>query len=93
MDNTYRMMEICTTIAPTASWQACLHGVPFGGTFAWTLIVIMSNDSGDYPYAPFQTAIIGFPIAIICDLVFFIPALCVAMYHLLSQIEQFPRRR
>lgn len=87
------MLEICAKIAPAASWQACINGFPFGGTFAWTLIVIMSNDSGDYPYAPFQTAIIGFPITIVCDLVLVIPALMIAVYHLLSQIEQLPRRR
>jgi len=85
-DDTYKLMEICTTIAPVASWQGCIHGVPFGGTMSWTLIVIMSNDSGDYPYAPFQAAMIGFPITIMCDLVFFIPALFVAVYYCLCNI-------
>jgi hypothetical protein len=37
----------------------------------------MSNDSGQYPWAPFQAAIIGFPIVIVCDIALFIPALII----------------
>ena len=63
------------SIAIQTSINGCRYGAPFGGTISWVLIVIMSNDSGAYPWAPIQAAIIGFPITILCDVALLIPAL------------------
>ena len=69
-------LELLYTIpflAATASWDAFKAGIPFGATLGVTLMVIMSNDSGEYPFAPFIAAALGFPVAIICDILFYIP--------------------
>jgi hypothetical protein len=42
------------------------------------IIVFLSNDSGQHPWAPFQAAIIGFPLIIVCDVALFIPALVIS---------------
>ena len=52
-------------------------GVPFGGCLGWLMVVIMANDSGDFPWAPWLAAAIGWPVAAVCDVLFLIPALLV----------------
>jgi len=69
------MIPEYASIAIQTSLNACRYGAPFGGTFGWMLVVIMSNDSGAYPWAPIQTAVVGFPITILCDVALLIPAL------------------
>ena len=53
-------------VAPWASWQAfpCL----FGGSLGWLFVVVMSNDSGQAPWAPIVAAIFGWPLALATDL-------------------------
>jgi hypothetical protein len=78
-------LELLYTIpflAATASWDALKAGIPFGATLGVTLMVIMSNDSGEHPFAPFIAAALGFPIAIFCDTLFYIPC------HVLRYLEQ-----
>jgi hypothetical protein len=77
MDDTHSMIPVFTSIAFETSISACNHGVPFGGSLSWIYIVLMSNDSGQYPWVPFQAVIIGFPIVILCDIALFIPALII----------------
>jgi hypothetical protein len=77
MDNIYSLTSTFASIAFETSINTCKHGVPFGGSLSWIYIVLMSNDSGQYPWAPFQAAIIGFPIVIVCDIALFIPALII----------------
>jgi len=77
MDNTYSMIPIFTSVAIQTSISVCQQGIPMGGMFSWAIIVIMANDSGQYPYAPLQAAIIGFPIIILCDISLIIPALII----------------
>ena len=62
------------------SWKALKAGMPYGGTLGATLMVIMSNDSGDFPYTPFIAAAIALPIAILCDTIFYIP--CIIIQYL-----------
>lgn len=54
-------------VAVSSSWMACRAGMPYGGCYAWLLVVICANDSGDYPWAPPLAAILGWPITLICD--------------------------
>ena len=61
-------------LAAQCSINAFKYGMPFGGTQSWLMVVIMSNDSGEYPYAPLQAALIGWPITLVCDILFLIPA-------------------
>jgi len=61
-------------LAVQCSINAFKYGVPFGGTQSWLMVVIMANDSGEYPYAPLQAALIGWPITIVCDVLLLIPA-------------------
>ena len=61
-------------LAVQCSINAFKYGMPFGGTQSWLMVVIMSNDSGDYPYAPLQAALFGWPITLVCDILFLIPA-------------------
>ena len=75
MDDTYSMIPVFASIAIETSISACKHGAPLGGSLSWLYIILMSNDSGQYPWAPLQAAIIGFPIVIVCDIALFIPAL------------------
>ena len=77
MEEALTIMPSYATVAFQTSITTCQFGVPFGGTTSWVLIVIMSNDSGAYPWAPLQAAIIGFPITILCDLILLIPALII----------------
>ena len=74
-DTTLTNVYTFASLAAQTSLTTYSYGVPFGGTTAWLLIVIMSNDSGAYPYAPFQAAIIGYPITIVCDILLLIPLL------------------
>jgi len=78
--DTINYLELLYTIpflAANASWEALKAGMPFGGTLGATLMVVMSNDSGDFPFAPFVAAALAFPVAIICDLFFLTPTLIV----------------
>ena len=78
MDDTYNSITSFAPIAIETSINSCRYGVPFGGSFSWTIIVFMSNDSGLYPWAPLQAAIIGYPLIIVCDVALFIPALVIS---------------
>ena len=64
-------------IAAQSSLMALEFGIPFGGTLSWAIVVVMSNDSGQYPYAPLQAALLGWPVTIICDIVFLIPSIVI----------------
>ena len=74
-DNILTNVYTIASLAAQTSLTTYNYGVPFGGTTSWLLVVIMSNDSGAYPYAPFQAAIIGYPITILCDILLLIPLL------------------
>lgn len=52
-------------------------GLPFGGTIAWTLAFIMTDNSGETPYTPFVAAALGWPVTLVCDVVLFVPCLVV----------------
>ena len=78
MENTYTMLTTYVTIAIETSIDTCRHGVPFGGSLSWLYIVLLSNDSGQYPWAPLQAAIIGYPIVIVCDMALVVPALVIS---------------
>jgi len=69
------MFFVLPPMVARASWDAFQAGMPWGGTFGATLMVIMSNDSGEYPFAPILAAIIALPIAFICDAIFYIPCI------------------
>jgi hypothetical protein len=73
--NTWDLVKSSVTIAGSTSLMACRMGIPFGSIPSWTLVVIMSNDSGQYPYTPLILAVFGYPVVILCDIVLFIPAL------------------
>jgi len=60
-------------MAAQCSLNAFKYGLPFGGTQSWLMVVLMANDSGEHPYAPFQVALLGWPITILCDIIFLIP--------------------
>jgi hypothetical protein len=79
MDNTYNMLMTYVPIAIETSINACSHGAPLGGSLSWLYIILMSNDSGYYPWAPFQAAIIGYPIVILCDAALVVPSLVVSV--------------
>jgi hypothetical protein len=64
-------------LAVQCSINAFKYGVPFGGTMSWLMVVLMANDSGEYPYAPLQAALIGWPITILCDMLLLIPAIVI----------------
>ena len=51
------------------------------------LMVIMSNDSGDTPFAPVIAAISALPVAIICDTLFYIPCQVIRALKLEKKIE------
>ena len=72
------MLTTYVTIAIETSIDTCRHGVPFGGSLSWLYIVLLSNDSGQYPWAPLQAAIIGYPIVIVCDMALVVPALVIS---------------
>ena len=72
------MIPTFISIAIDTSINTCRHGVPFGGSLSWMYIVLMMNDSGDYPWGPLQAAIVGFPIVIVCDTALVIPALVIS---------------
>ena len=71
------MIPVFISVAIETSIDTCRHGVPFGGSLSWLYIVLLSNDSGQYPWAPLQAAIIGYPIVIVCDAALVIPALTI----------------
>lgn len=73
--NTWQLVKTFAEISASTSWAVCHYGIPFGGIYPWTLVVIMSNDSGEQPYAPLIAALVGYPIILICDTILFIPAL------------------
>lgn len=75
MDNTLTMIATFAEVSASTSWLVYQYGIPFGGIYPWTLIVIMSDDSGEHPYAPLIAALVGYPIILICDTILFIPAL------------------
>ena len=83
MDDTYTMIPMFASLAVETSMTTCKYGVLFGGTTSWVLVVIMSNDSGEHPWAPLQAAVIGFPITILCDIALIIPTLIIQFltYH------------
>ena len=72
------MIPVFANIAIETSINTCKHGVPFGGSLSWLYIVLMSNDSGQYPWTPFQAAVVGYPIVIACDTALVIPALIIS---------------
>ena len=72
------MIPVFISIAIETSIDTCRHGVPFGGSLSWLYIVLLSNDSGQYPWAPLQAAIIGYPIVIVCDMALVVPALVIS---------------
>ena len=72
------MIPVFASVAIETSISACKHGVPFGGSLSWLYIVLLSNDSGQYPWAPLQAAIIGYPIVIVCDMALVVPALVIS---------------
>ena len=74
------MLYFIPSLVIETSWKALKAGMPFGGTLGATLMVVMSNDSGDFPYAPFIAAAIALPIAFICDIIFYIP--CIIIQYL-----------
>ena len=78
MDNIYSMIPVFISVAIETSIDTCRHGVPFGGSLSWLYIVLLSNDSGQYPWAPLQAAIIGYPIVIVCDMALVVPALVIS---------------
>ena len=78
MENIYSMIPVFMSVAIETSIDTCRHGVPFGGSLSWLYIVLLSNDSGQYPWAPLQAAIIGYPIVIACDAALVIPALVIS---------------
>jgi hypothetical protein len=78
------LLYLIPFLAANASWEALKNGMPFGGTLGATLMVIMSNDSGDYPFAPLAAAFLAFPVAIVCDLLFYIPC------HIIRYFTQPP---
>lgn len=55
-------------LAAYASAHAMLAGTPFGGSMGWLMVVVMSNDSGQAPYAPLATALLGFPVTLTLDI-------------------------
>ena len=71
------MISSFVTIAIETSMNTCKHGVPFGGSLSWLYVVLMTNDSGQYPWSPLQAAVIGYPIVIACDTALVIPALTI----------------
>jgi hypothetical protein len=77
MDDTYSMIQTFVSIAIETSISTCKHGVPFGGSLSWLYVVLMMNDPGQYPWAPFQAALVGYPIVIACDTALVIPALTI----------------
>jgi len=79
MDDTYNMITTYVTVAIETSINGCKHGAPLGGSLSWLYIILMSNDSGYYPWAPFQAAIIGYPIVILCDAALVVPSLVVSV--------------
>ena len=78
MDNIYSMIPVFISVAIETSIDTCRHGVPFGGSLSWLYIVLLSNDSGQYPWAPLQAAIIGYPIVIVCDMALVVPSLVIS---------------
>ena len=72
------MIPVFISVAIETSIDTCRHGVPFGGSLSWLYIVLLSNDSGQYPWAPLQAAIIGYPIVIVCDMALVVPALVIS---------------
>lgn len=83
-------LYMALTMFPSIAFQASLEGYsagyPFGGTFAWTLVVIMANDSGAYPWANLEAAIVGYPVTIVCDSVLLVPVLLTQ----LAKIQHLP---
>jgi hypothetical protein len=74
-DTTLTNLYTFASLAAQTSLTTYTYGIPFGGTTSWLIVVIMANDSGTHPYAPFQAAIIGYPITIVCDILLLIPLL------------------
>jgi hypothetical protein len=74
-------------IAASASWTSLEGGIPWGGTLSAILMVIMSNDSGQTPFAPLVAAITALPVAIICDTLFYIPCQVIRALKLEKKIE------
>ena len=64
-------------MAIETSVLAMASGVPFGGTVAWTLAFVTIDDSSESPYTPVIAAIVGWPITMVCDIIFFIPSIIV----------------
>jgi hypothetical protein len=71
----WRCVQTFPVVAAQASWGAMRAGVPFGGTLGWLMVVVMANDSGQYPWAPLAAAVFGWPVALLCDAVLLAPAL------------------
>ena len=79
----FNMIYILPLLAAKASWTAMHSGIPFGGTIGAIMMSIMSNDSGEYPFAPLISAALALPIAFICDILLYIP--CIIMRKLNPQ--------
>ena len=71
----WRCLLTFPAVAAQASWNGMRAATPFGGCLGWLMVVVMANDSGHYPWAPFYAAVIGWPVAALCDLVLLVPAL------------------
>ena len=64
-------------MAAETSMLAAVNGVPFGGTIAWTLAFVTTNDSEDAPYTPVVAAVVGWPVTLVSDVVLFVPCIVV----------------
>jgi hypothetical protein len=71
-----------------ACWTAMCVGMPFGGTLGAIMMTVMSNDSGEYPFAPIIAAITSLPIAIICDSLLYIPCIIVRKWNSTTHVEK-----
>lgn len=78
MDNTYSMIPVFMSVAIKTSIDACRHGAPFGGSLSWLYIVLLTNNSEQYPWSSLQAAFVGYPIVIVCDMALVVPALVIS---------------
>jgi len=86
--NYFNIIIYVPLITVKACWNALCKGMPFGGTLGAIMMTVMSNDSGKYPFAPIIAAISSLPIAIICDLLFYIPCIIVYKWNSMTYIEK-----
>lgn len=80
-ESTYTILKNYVSLAPQTSIETAQQGHQFGGTLAWTYVVLMSNDSGEHPFAPVLAALVGYPITILCDISLLIPSLIISFMN------------